>query len=252
MVDTANGLREQGCGGRSRVLSPLRRDAQLDAAARNWSRGVALRTAIAAAGYREVRSSAIHLSGEEAVFAMTLQSRFCAPLSDATLRDIGSYRRGREVWLIAAAPLALPPADAAAVIAARALALTNAARAQRRHCGSNATGPAPPLRPSPTLDRIAAAHAQDMLAHDYFAHTDPGGRTPADRVRAGGYSARMVGENIAFGALNADEVVRGWLDSPGHCQNIMEPRFTAMGLAYAANPRGAPHIYWVQLFAVPR
>jgi len=48
------------------------------------------------------------------------------------------------------------------------------------------------------------------------------------------YQEKLVGENIAYGPKTADEVVQGWLDSPGHCANIMDPRFAEMGIAYAA------------------
>jgi hypothetical protein len=49
---------------------------------------------------------------------------------------------------------------------------------------------------------------------------------------------KLVGENIAYGPKSADEVVQGWLDSPGHCENIMDPRFAEMGIAYAAGLMG--------------
>jgi uncharacterized protein YkwD len=90
-----------------------------------------------------------------------------------------------------------------------------------------------------------------MAENDYFEHEDRAGHTPADRVRAVGYREKLVGENIAFGPRTAEEVVQGWLDSPGHCENIMDPRFAEMGIAYAAGhlKRG---LYWVQVFAAPR
>ena len=78
------------------------------------------------------------------------------------------------------------------------------------------------------------------------------GRTPGERVRAVGYKETLVGENIAYGPPSADDVVKGWLDSPGHCENIMDPRFTEMGLAYAPGRAPKPGLYWVQLFAAPR
>jgi uncharacterized protein YkwD len=90
-----------------------------------------------------------------------------------------------------------------------------------------------------------------MAVHNYFEHQDLSGRTPADRVRAVGYREKLVGENIAFGPRTAEEVVQGWLDSPAHCENIMDPRFAEMGIAYAPGhaKRG---LYWVQLLATPR
>ena len=91
-----------------------------------------------------------------------------------------------------------------------------------------------------------------MALHDYFEHQDLSGRSPADRVRAIGYRETLVGENIAYGPQSADEVVQGWLDSPGHCENIMDPRFSEMGLAFAAGQASRRGLYWVQLLAAPR
>jgi len=61
-----------------------------------------------------------------------------------------------------------------------------------------------------------------MAEHNYFEHEDLSGRSPADRVRAVGYREKLVGENIAYGPKSAEEVVQGWLDSAGHCENIMD------------------------------
>ena len=66
---------------------------------------------------------------------------------------------------------------------------------------------------------------------------------------------KLVGENIAYGPSSPDEVVRGWLDSVGHCENIMDPRFVEMGIAYAVGhaPQGnaGRGLYWVQVLADP-
>jgi uncharacterized protein YkwD len=109
---------------------------------------------------------------------------------------------------------------------------------------------------SAVLGQVAYGHALDMAQHDYFEHEDFAGHTPADRVRAAGYREKLVGENIAYGPTSADEVVRGWLDSPGHCENIMDPRFAEMGVAYApgrAPGQGSGHgLYWVQVLADPK
>lgn len=136
-------------------------------------------------------------------------------------------------------------------LANRALVLVNQVRARGTHCGDELFGPAPALRLSGTLDDVALGHANDMAQKNYFEHVDPAGHSPADRVRATGYQEKLVGENIAYGPKTVDEVVQGWLDSPGHCENIMDPRFVEMGLALA--PGRVKHgLYWVQLFAEPR
>ena len=136
-------------------------------------------------------------------------------------------------------------------LAKRALELVNQVRARGTHCGDELFGPAPALTLSGTLGDVASGHANDMAQKNYFEHVDPAGHSPADRVRATGYQEKLVGENIAYGPKTVDEVVQGWLDSPGHCENIMDPRFAEMGLALA--PGRVKHgLYWVQLFAEPR
>jgi uncharacterized protein YkwD len=62
----------------------------------------------------------------------------------------------------------------------------------------------------------------------------------------------LVGENIAYGPKSADEVVQGWLDSPGHCENIMDPRFAEMGIAFAAGHSSLRGLFWVQLLVAPK
>jgi uncharacterized protein YkwD len=155
---------------------------------------------------------------------------------------------------------ALPPKDArtalptpalSPALATRALQLVNDVRARGTHCGDELFGPAPPVTLSGTLANVALGHANDMAEKNYFEHVDPAGQSPADRVRAVGYSEKLVGENIAYGPKSVDEVVQGWLDSPGHCENIMDPRFVEMGIGLAPGhvKRG---LYWVQLLAQPR
>jgi uncharacterized protein YkwD len=105
---------------------------------------------------------------------------------------------------------------------------------------------------SNTLDGVAFGHADDMATNNYFEHEDLHGKSPSDRVRATGYQEKLVGENIAYGPKSVDEVVQGWLDSPGHCENIMDSRFVEMGLGYAKSHDSKHALYWVQVLATPR
>ena len=75
----------------------------------------------------------------------------------------------------------------------------------------------------------------------------PAARWPSARSQQG-YRWRFVGENIAAGQGSPEQVVAGWLASPGHCANIMSPDFAEMGAAYAINPQAAMDIYWTQVF----
>jgi uncharacterized protein YkwD len=91
-----------------------------------------------------------------------------------------------------------------------------------------------------------------MADKRYFSHKEPGGSDPAARATRAGYRWTRVSENIAVGQRTVEEAVAGWLDSPGHCANIMNPAMTEMGAAYAVNPANENHtVYWTQMFGRP-
>lgn len=141
--------------------------------------------------------------------------------------------------------------DSDAALRARVVDLVNEARRKPRKCGSERFAAAPPLSASRPLSDAAAHHAGDMARKKYFDHRGSDGSQPRDRVQRAGYKSRLTGENIALGPETAEEVVAGWLASPGHCANIMEPRFQNIGVGLATG-RGRGQIYWVQTFGAPR
>ena len=147
----------------------------------------------------------------------------------------------------APAPFARPQAS---LLADRVVELVNKARSEGRRCGRESFPPTAPLAAATPLQAAAQAHAGDMAAREYFAHRGSDGSEPRDRVRRAGYSPRLTGENIAFAAETAEEVVAGWLASPGHCANIMDARFRHTGVGFAT-ARKEGHIYWVQTFGAP-
>lgn len=109
------------------------------------------------------------------------------------------------------------------------------------------------LRRDPRLDRAAQARAEEMAAERWYGHVGPGGQDPDDAVRATGYAFRKLGENLAQGATSAEKVTEQWLESPTHRENLLEPRFTRVGLGFVAGePDSGFERIWVQLFAVPR
>jgi stress response protein SCP2 len=126
-------------------------------------------------------------------------------------------------------------------VVAMVVAGTNAERA--------AAGLAP-LTVEARLTAAALAHGTDMAARDFFAHESPEGRSVADRVTAAGYAYRIVAENIAAGQRDAAEVVTGWMNSPGHRANILNPELRQIGVGRAAG--GTYGTYWVQVFGTPR
>jgi uncharacterized protein YkwD len=253
VLDIANAVRRQGCTGASGTHSRLHEHPNLDAAAMRLARGEPLEEATAGAGYRAMTAASIHLSGEltEAQITQSLAHQFCKQLAAPQTADLGVYHRGSNLWVIAATPFTAPLLDDASGADRRVLELVNAARAQGRSCGRQAFAPTTPLKFSPLLQQAALAHARDMSLHSYFEHRGRDGSTPAQRIAVTGYVYRMVGENIAAGPTSADEVARGWLASPEHCANIMDPRFTETAVAFSLNRQSASGVYWVQEFASP-
>jgi uncharacterized protein YkwD len=134
----------------------------------------------------------------------------------------------------------------------RVLQLVNEARSKSRRCGWRRHAAAPPLVASVTLQRVALAHARDLAARGELDHVGRDGSTAAERVTRAGYRWRVTGENIASGQPSAEIVVAGWLRSPRHCANIMDPDFTELGVGRAVEPGGTGRIFWVQVFAAAR
>jgi uncharacterized protein YkwD len=122
----------------------------------------------------------------------------------------------------------------------------NRVRAAGCNCGTTYMPPVPPLTWNNNLQKAAEGHAWDMSNNNYFSHTSRDGRTMEDRVvfagyRFNGYKNFAIGENIAEGQESIDEVMDGWIKSPGHCKNLMNAQFKEVGVA-------ENHKYWVQDF----
>ena len=136
---------------------------------------------------------------------------------------------------------------------AAAMARINDWRARGATCGARgAFAPAPALAWSNRLTEAGAAHSNDMVTANFFAHTGSGGSTVGSRVTATGYTWGAVGENIAAGYATVNAVVDGWIGSDGHCANLLNATFTEVGLACvpgtAANAYGT---YWTMVLARP-
>jgi uncharacterized protein YkwD len=249
-----NRIRERGCDRKPGTSTPLRPSRRLDAVAREWSKGGRLHEAIARTDYQSVSSHSMRIEGArtEAAALEVLAKNYCATILDPQFTEIGSFERGRDAWIVVARPFLAPSQGDADRIGARVLELTNQARAKPRKCGSKQYPAVAKLKLSPLLTRAAMAHARDMNANNFLEHRGSDGSVPAVRVTRAGYQWQSVGENIAVGATDADAVVNGWLNSPGHCGNIMSADFSEMGLAYFVDGERRSGLYWVQVFATPR
>jgi uncharacterized protein YkwD len=215
--------------------------------------------AVEQVGYHAAQVDVISARGaQDAAGVMALiRQPYCRTLLDPDYRDIGATRSGNGEggeWTIVLArpllPLDLPPQE---VVGRQILDAVNAARGVPRSCGEQAFGAAPPVAWNKALGAAALAHSSDMAARRHFGHEGSDGSMVASRTTRAGYNWRLVGENIAAGQTSAAEAVAGWLDSPGHCANLMNPAFTEMGAGYGISRARMPGFaYWTQVFALPR
>ncbi|MCR9163368.1 MAG: CAP domain-containing protein [Nannocystaceae bacterium] len=128
------------------------------------------------------------------------------------------------------------------------LILVNEARSQGANCGGQSFGPAGPLTMHPALRCAARVHSKDMAERNYFDHNNPDGEDPFVRMEQAGYSYFTAGENIAAGQPTPQAVMQGWMDSPGHCSNIMNPDFEDLGVGTFSGTGAQFGIYWTQAF----
>jgi len=90
----------------------------------------------------------------------------------------------------------------------------------------------PPLKENVKLDASAEVKAEDMFQNQYFAHESPTGVGVGDLVKEVDYEFIIIGENLALGNFKDDEtLVQAWMDSPGHRENILNIKYTEIGVA---------------------
>jgi uncharacterized protein YkwD len=253
LVESINVYRSQAqrCGGQaSSELPPLASDPRLVLSANSIGD---LQQALARAAYPMVNVQAISLSGpRDAPSAMkAIQESFCQVVLDPQFVDIGVSRDGREWRIVLARPLLTGRLGDWQAEGQKLLEAMNSARAQTRQCGTQAFTATTPLAWNAKLGSAAETHSRAMANNNYFDHKDRDGRTPGDRAELAGYAGQQVGENIAAGQDSVRKVVDGWLASPGHCANLMNPQFRELGAAYAVDPKSDAGIYWTAMFGTP-
>lgn len=128
------------------------------------------------------------------------------------------------------------------------LAQVNALRARGATCGGATLPAVPPLTMNAELRQAARLHSADMATNDYFDHTSQDGRSFGQRAAEAGYRGAPVGENIAAGSAGADATFAQWLNSPGHCQNMMSARAREIGIGHAFDDGARYGHYWTQVF----
>jgi uncharacterized protein YkwD len=144
----------------------------------------------------------------------------------------------------------------------------NKARSVQRDCypaddTQGVVGPSPKLYWNDELYAAALEHSTDLAMSDTFSHYGSGTEyditgngEPSlfyERIVTNGYSNYYtVGENIAGGQKTLEEVMDAWLASPGHCENIMNPNYTEVGVAIVTEADSTYGIYWTQNFGSKR
>lgn len=118
-------------------------------------------------------------------------------------------------------------------------------------CGSDPMpGGLVPLESDEILRSVARLHSLDMAERDFFDHVNPDGEDPFDRIADSSFGgADPWGENIAFGAPTPEIVVDLWMESPGHCANIMLADFHVIGVGYYLDETDSSGHFWTQNFA---
>ena len=143
----------------------------------------------------------------------------------------------------------------------------NKARSETQDCGSEGIkSPVAALKWNDKLYDSAHMHSNDLAETDTFSHTGSGtqsdiaawqvhpniGSTIKERIEYTGYTWSRYGENIAAGYGTLESTMIAWLDSPGHCSNIMNPNFKEVGMALVIKTDSQYYDYWTQDFGTAR
>jgi len=94
------------------------------------------------------------------------------------------------------------------------------------------------------LTYVAEVRAEEIIRH--FSHDRPDGRGFETVFADNEVSYRYAGENLAAGQRTPAEVVRGWMNSPGHRDNMLRREYGHLGVAVAMDSNG--RLYWTQMF----
>ncbi|MDR0273226.1 MAG: CAP domain-containing protein, partial [Clostridiales bacterium] len=99
------------------------------------------------------------------------------------------------------------------------------------------------------LANVARAHSEDLARNNMTGHTGSDGSSPGERItRAGITDVSFSGENAYAGPSTSEAAVIGWMNSPGHRDNILNPNHTHLGVGVAHVPGSTFGFYWTQKF----
>ena len=104
------------------------------------------------------------------------------------------------------------------------------------------------------LSQAAQAKANDMVGRNYWSHLTPDGKTPWVFIDKVGYQYQKAGENLAYGFAGTNDIIKGWLNSPAHKQNMLDANYSEVGfgIANSQNFQGSgPETVVVALYGQP-
>lgn len=105
------------------------------------------------------------------------------------------------------------------------------------------------LRENPLLAKAAEEKAIDMATRGYFSHVGPNGETPWTWLDKVGYNYVYAGENLAVNFFDSADVHRAWMNSPAHRENLLDKKFTEVGVGMAPGKfEGRDSLYIVEFF----
>lgn len=103
------------------------------------------------------------------------------------------------------------------------------------------------------LEQAAKLKVKDMIDNQYFAHVSPQGKNPWYWLNQVGYKYQFAGENLAIDFYDTKKVAQAWMDSPTHRKNILNSKYTEIGIAVGSGRyKGKKVAFVVQMFATPR
>ena len=158
------------------------------------------------------------------------------------LQSAGRIGNAAQTEAPTAPPPPTTPTPSVSVELQQVLDLVNAVRTSRGLV---------PMRFSTQLNAAALAHTERQASDGSIYHTDPlDGSSPGDRISRAGYQFSTWGENVAAGYATPAAVMQGWLGSEGHCENLLNPGFTEIGVGYVTGGERYDQ-FWTQVFARP-
>lgn len=185
----------------------------------------------------QAKASVMYMVGHKIILGSKVENGYVFNPKDAASREHAAAFISR--MLVAAKeqgiiPPAKPETPSISAYEQRVIELTNV---ERKKYGLQ------PLSLDKELSKVARLKSQDMKNNNYFDHNSPTYGSPFDMMKKFGISYKTAGENIAKGQQSPEEVVKAWMESKGHRENILKSSYTHIGIGYVSDGK-----YWTQMF----